>query len=752
MKEALFLEISRKADNLEISLSEGEQTVTHYEECRLPSSDLERRCRELLHLLNAVSRHGKIPVKIFHELQQMGQVLYNEIFPLSIKKELAETSVEDIILKIDNRLVQVPWELIYTGREFFCERFNIGRIVKTQQVIASGGIKKELHPPLNMLIITDPKGDLQSAYEEGSLIRESLKQKAINITLVSSEVSVDYLKKKLLQFDLIHYAGHADYNLDDPSTSGWILEDGKFTALDIHKLSGTSPMPALVFSNACQSATTEEWQKGTTDGEKIYGLANAFLLAGVQHYIGTFWKVLDTPSTSFAIEFYRQLLSGHSIGQAMRSARMSLKERYGRENILWASYLLYGDPTARYFELSKKDDMSRRDFQATSWAASLSPQLTSASCGPSSSWNPATEWLIQEKSRGGGLLWKTRSPSELMERSWQAEKECQQSSEAAKESKPEQRGRSRLWYSAATVGMLAAVGLLFSLFHGEKDRSSLISAILSGRWTTVKAVDQQQPYNLAEIFKDENSLMNFFQGLVRQYQWAAERAKGPLDEWSSRPLTLFFYTPQGNTEGRIQVLTTKIMARLNKDERLKVIERAEFESLIQELAISSSPLANKNFALRTNEMVSGRLLNICSIYQDGSKLQLIMRLVESETTIVKAALYEEWENESSTEVIADRLVQKLLQVIDEKFPLRGKISYVVNSNNVKLNIGARQGLKSGTKLNVFKDQRITQDGEIVSEESVKVGELEVSKVTEDCGYAKVLSKSEDLAVGMKVIP
>ena len=61
MKDALYLEISRKNENLEISLSQGEQTVVHYEECRVPGSELQNRSGELLHLLNSVSRHGKIP-------------------------------------------------------------------------------------------------------------------------------------------------------------------------------------------------------------------------------------------------------------------------------------------------------------------------------------------------------------------------------------------------------------------------------------------------------------------------------------------------------------------------------------------------------------------------------------------------------------------------------------------------------------------------------------------------------------------
>ncbi|MEW6378387.1 MAG: CHAT domain-containing protein [bacterium] len=745
MKEALYLEISRKADNLEISLSEGEQTLTHYEESRVSSLDLQRRCNELLHLLNAVSRHGKIPGKILHELQQMGQVLYNEIFPLSIKKELTNTSVEDIILKIDNRLVQVPWELIYTGREFFCERFNIGRIVKTQQAI-SPGVKKDFHPPLNMLIITDPRGDLPSAYEEGNRIRESLRQKAVNITLVSSEVSIDYLKKKMLQFDLIHYAGHADYDLDDPSASGWILEDGKFTALDIHKLSGVNPMPALVFSNACQSGTTEEWQKGTSEGEKIYGLANAFLLAGVQHYVGTFWKVLDTPSTSFAIEFYYKLFTGQSIGQAMRSARMALKDRYGQENILWASYLLYGDPTARYFEPLMRDEAAERDFRFVPQSATLSSPLP-GSPPVVPQWNPATEWLIQEKSRGG-LLWKTRPPSELMERSWQAEKECQESGEgkSARGAKP---ARSRFWYTAATLGTLAVAGTLFSVFHGRQSRLSPTSVnLLPGSWTTVKAANQ---FPDADRLTDDNSLAEFFQGLLKKYQWAQGK-KGPVDTWSSRPLTIFFHAARGGEEAETEILLTKIMLHLQGNQRITVLEREKLDVILQELAVSSSPLANQECALRLGELLSGNLLSTCSLYRTGSKLQVIIRLIENESSIVKAAFSEEWESGTSADAIADRLAQQISQALDKHFPLQGRIKTVINYDRVIVNIGARHGLKSGIKLKIIKDQHIYQNGEIIGEESVKVGELEVSEVKADYSYAKVLGRSEDLAAGMKVIP
>jgi tetratricopeptide (TPR) repeat protein len=109
-------------------------------------------------------------------------------------------------------------------------------------------------------------------------------------------------------------------------------------------------MPALIFSNACQSARTEGWAIKEQFQDEIFGLANAFLLSGVKHYVGTFWEILDEPGRRFALEFYKQLLAGQPIGEAIRQARLALIKSYGEETIVWASYILYGDPTFNYMD------------------------------------------------------------------------------------------------------------------------------------------------------------------------------------------------------------------------------------------------------------------------------------------------------------------------------------------------------------------------------------------------------------------
>ncbi len=78
----------------------------------------------------------------------------------------------------------------------------------------------------------------------------------INGTVQSEDVSRDLLGEALRYFDLVHFAGHSEYNSGDPGQSGWTLEDGRFTAADIMAMAGAATLPAFVFSNTCQSALT----------------------------------------------------------------------------------------------------------------------------------------------------------------------------------------------------------------------------------------------------------------------------------------------------------------------------------------------------------------------------------------------------------------------------------------------------------------------------------------------------------------
>ena len=57
------------------------------------------------------------------------------------------------------------------------------------------------------------------------------------------------------------------------------------------------------------------------------GFAEAFLRGGIANYVGTYWPVNDAAAEKFADVFYKKLLDGKSLGEAILSGRKELRTR-----------------------------------------------------------------------------------------------------------------------------------------------------------------------------------------------------------------------------------------------------------------------------------------------------------------------------------------------------------------------------------------------------------------------------------------
>lgn len=348
-QSTLILEIVSAKNKLSMSLYERSSTVHQHEDIFVSFQEIDNLCQEVTNLLNKSNEKGKLASGVYSELKKVGQLLYDQLLTNNIKHKFKSTKIENLLILIDEGLVHIPWELLYDGVQFLCLRFNIGRNVKTRQVLRDAG-QKTIGAPIKMLILADPTNDLKSARQEASLIEKELdkKRKTINVAKKVTNLYIQYLRMNIRDYDIVHFAGHADYDINDPSNSGWRLTDGRFTAKDIESMGSSAPLPSIVFSNACQSAQATT-RKVDSDSEiKIFGLANAFLIAGVRHYIGTFWKIPDDISASFAKEFYSRIITGMSIGESIKNARLRIIKDFGEDTIIWGSYVLYGDPEVSF--------------------------------------------------------------------------------------------------------------------------------------------------------------------------------------------------------------------------------------------------------------------------------------------------------------------------------------------------------------------------------------------------------------------
>jgi CHAT domain/Domain of unknown function (DUF4384) len=349
------LQLARAGDVLRAAFHEkngsGENTLRPFEIHAVPWDQVDAECREILTLLGRATRPGNGNSEALAQLKRCGQLLFDLLLPLSVKTKLANTVGRSITLDVNDSLIHIPWHLLYDGREFFCQRFAMGRIVNTRQAPVTRS-ERQLRPPFTVLILADPRGDLEAAYREGLALRNFLdeRREIFRVDLKSYPVDVAFVKKILRDYDIVHYAGHAVYYGENPAESGWLLRDGTLSAGAIAAMGVSRPMPALVFANACQSSRTDGSDHDAERGEPIYGLASAFLYSGVRHYLGSFCDIRDEDGARFAQGFYGALAQGNGVGFALRQTRLASIERFGEAQLNWASYMLYGAP---HFEFSK---------------------------------------------------------------------------------------------------------------------------------------------------------------------------------------------------------------------------------------------------------------------------------------------------------------------------------------------------------------------------------------------------------------
>jgi CHAT domain-containing protein len=143
--------------------------------------------------------------------------------------------------------------------------------------------------------------------------------------------------------DLLHIATHARVDSQRPRLSALALtpeqgSDGAASAFGLLDILGLKLTSSLVVLSACETSRGR-----LLPGEGVLGPAQAFLQAGAQAVVASYWRVDDLTTSKFMEAFYRYLL-GERLPAATALRKAQIEQAQTSASHDWAAFALYGWP------------------------------------------------------------------------------------------------------------------------------------------------------------------------------------------------------------------------------------------------------------------------------------------------------------------------------------------------------------------------------------------------------------------------
>jgi CHAT domain-containing protein/tetratricopeptide (TPR) repeat protein len=186
---------------------------------------------------------------------------------------------------------------------------------------------------------------------------QTLKQVLPDAVVVTGTAATETATKKITGPRILHIATHGFFLDDLPGESedpmlrsGLVFagvntlssgsDDGVLTALEASNLDlrGTK----LVVLSACETGLGE-----VRNGEGVFGLRRAFVVAGAETLLMSLWQVADEATKDLMTSYYSRLSKGEQRAEALRQAQLvMIKDEKTRHPFFWAAFISSGESGA----------------------------------------------------------------------------------------------------------------------------------------------------------------------------------------------------------------------------------------------------------------------------------------------------------------------------------------------------------------------------------------------------------------------
>jgi CHAT domain-containing protein len=276
--------------------------------------------------------------------------------------------IKRLLIVPHGSLYHLPFAALHDGNGFTCEKYAISYLPTTSliPVLAKpdqGETEPGAAPGYLVSAISDYSAtrkeglifssrlrsaagleDLTYTMEEANNIFDLGSQKSSKAKLLTNEEVKSSLPELFSKYPVVHFAGHAVFNPEEPLASGLVLSDGSIlsaAAILQGNILRTNCGRLLVLS-ACQTGVNM-----VTAGGEILGLARALMYAGMPNLVLSLWEVADRSTADLMQEFHKQMIemsgnkNGMHISDALRAAQAGAA-RSGQPVHAWAPFVHLG--------------------------------------------------------------------------------------------------------------------------------------------------------------------------------------------------------------------------------------------------------------------------------------------------------------------------------------------------------------------------------------------------------------------------
>lgn len=194
---------------------------------------------------------------------------------------------------------------------------------------------------------------------------------------------------------------------------------------------------------------------------------------------------------------------------------------------------------------------------------------------------------------------------------------------------------------------------------------------------------------------------------------------------------------QGKQSFLGDVIYDRLIAAFVNQGRFHLIERERMEEVLSELRLSQTELADPGTAMKIGKIVVADAILIGAIYESKNQIEILTRLVDTETASVMAAkdVFDEDKSMSGIERLVDGLALKYRQ----SFPVLEGVVMKKKGKIVVTDLGEDKRIKRNMRLILFRDgEEILHPstGRVFGTEPVELGEAKVENVYN--GYSKAI--------------